>query len=129
MSLGEGDKPPGTGYALVDWRLARIEQQLLASAAETVPIGIYNVNQQVITEKFAELMKLHATEEAVRAAAIVALHARIDTSEARVETNRQNIEKGRKQFWLTVTAGVLVAVVNLFGNPIGQLIIGAVNHK
>lgn len=129
MAEQEEPKPSGAGYALVNWRLARIEQQIIANTASTVPVAIYNVNQQNIAEKFAELMRLHATEEASRAAAIVALHARIDTSEARVETNRQSIEKARKQFWLTVTAGVLVAVVNLFGNPIGQTIIGAVTHK
>lgn len=126
---GETVKPSGTGYALIDWRLGRIEAQLLANAAAAVPIGIYNVNQQVITEKFAELMKLHALEEAHRLADIVGVNARIDKGELRQETNRLNIEKSRKQFWLTVTAGVLVAVVNLFGNPIGQAIMGAVSHK
>ena len=126
---GESVKPSGTGYALINWRLGRIEAQLLANAAAAVPIGIYNVNQQVITEKFAELMKMHAIEEAHREANIVAVNARIDKGEQRQETNRVNIEKSRKQFWLTITAGILVAVVNLFGNPIGQAIMGAVSHK
>lgn len=129
MSNPEPDKPAGAGYPLIDWRLARIEQQLLAHASETVPVGIYNVNQRVITEKLAELMKADATEQAIRAAADVAVHARIDSFEDKQEENRAAIEKNRKQFWLTVAAGVLISVLNLFGNPIGQAITSLVTHK
>lgn len=129
MADDETEKPAGSGYALVDWRLARIEAQLLTIASVTVPVAIYNVNQQNITEKFAELMKMQAMEEAIRAAGMIALHTRIDRGEERQETNRSNIEKSRKQLVLTVTAGILVAAINLFGTPIAQGIIGLVAHK
>jgi predicted metal-dependent phosphoesterase TrpH len=129
VTVDESDKPSGTGYALVDWRLSRMEKQLEANAVATVPVGIYNVNQQVITEKLAELLKADAVEQAARVAADIAIHARIDASEDRQEANRIAIEKARKQFWLTVSAGILVAIVNLFGNPIGQALASLVTHK
>lgn len=129
MAEQEEPKPSGAGYALVDWRLARIEQQIIANIASTVPVGIYNVSQQVITEKLAELMRLHLAEQATRERNDIAVHARIDASQKKAEENQQAIEKARKQFWLTVAAGILVTVVNIFGNPLAQTIIGLMSKK
>lgn len=125
----EYPKPVGNGYALVDWRLSRIEQALAENASSSVPIGIYNVSQQVITEKLAELTRLYGIEQATREKNDIAVHARIDAAQEREEMNRIAIESGRKKFWLTVAAGILVAVINLFGNPIAQIIAGLMSHK
>lgn len=129
MGADEVDKPVGTGYPLVDWRLARIEQALKDNASGSVPIGIYNVSQQVITEKLAELTRLNGVEQSTREKNDIAVHARIDASEEKQKLNQLAIEKSRKQFWLTVAAGILVAVVNLFGNPIAQALIAVMSKK
>lgn len=129
MSADETDKPTGTGYALIEWRLARIEAQLLTNSSDAVPVGIYNMAQQVMTEKLAELMRLHLAEQATRERNDLAVQVRIDASEKKAEENQQAIEKARKQFWLTVAAGILVTVVNIFGNPLAQTIIGLMSKK
>ena len=104
---GETVKPSGTGYALIDWRLGRIEAQLLANAAAAVPIGIYNVNQQVITEKFAELMKLHALEEAHRLADIVGVNPSLKDGLPRSAAARDSLaERIDEKFeWVRAAAG------------------------
>ena len=129
MSADETDKPTGTGYALIEWRLARIEAQLLTNSSDAVPVGIYNMAQQVMIEKLAELMRLHLAEQATRERNDLAVQVRIDASEKKAEENQQAIEKARKQFWLTVAAGILVTVVNIFGNPLAQTIIGLMSKK
>lgn len=128
MSDEEG-RPPGTGSALVAWRLERIEAALRESVEKTVSLNVYNISQQFITEKVAELIKADADEQAARVAEDKVLHGRLNAYEEKQEANRVAIDKNRRQFWLTVAAGVLVAVFSFFGNPLGQYIVSQVTHK
>jgi hypothetical protein len=115
----EDDKPKGGGYALVDWRLARIEAQLGENAKAAVPIDIYNVNQQNITAEFARLRNDLNTA--------VTAQQKFATD---IEQNQKDIAKSRKQFWLGIAGGVLIVVFEFVGNPISQAITtGLVGHK
>lgn len=115
----EDDKPKGGGYPLVDWRLSRIEAALGENAKNAVPIDIYNVNQQNIAAEFARL----------RSDLSDAVTAQKDF-ERDIADNRKDIEKSRKQFWLYLAGGILLAIFELVGNPIGQALTnGLAAHK
>lgn len=118
----DDEKPKAGGYALVDWRLSRIEAQLGENAKNAVPIGIYNVNQENITAKLAELQKADATETAARTAGDTALQAKFDGYEERQNQTRADLEKARKQFWATLAGGALLLILQLVGNPLGAAI-------
>ncbi|MET4780797.1 hypothetical protein [Glaciihabitans sp. UYNi722] len=96
-------KPSGSGYALVDWRLSKIEQKLDALGSTFVPIEIYSVNQQNITAEFARQMTAIADVKTAQA-----------KFEADIEVNRKELEKNRKQFFLSVAGGALLLVLGIF---------------
>lgn len=125
----EEGKPTGSGYALVDWRLSRIEAQLSQNAADSVPIGIYNVNQQNITAKLAELQLADTTEASARAAAVKELDTKMDAFESKQSATKDAVERNRKQFWATLAAGALLLILQLVGNPIGTAIANALVQK
>lgn len=109
MSDLDDPKPSGSGYALVDWRLSRIEAQLGEHAKNTVPVEIYNVNQHSISEQFARFQAELAEEKAAR----IAL-------EIKGEAQRADIEKNRKQMWVSVASGALLLVIGIFVTPIAR---------
>lgn len=111
-------KPAGGGYALVDWRLSRIEAQLGENAKNAVPVGIYNVNQQNIANELARMRKEATEETSNRVAADLALTVRMDLAEREAKTISLEQARQRKQFILTVAAGVLGAVILTFLAPI-----------
>jgi hypothetical protein len=109
MSDMADPKPPGTGYAVVDWRLSRIEEALKDSAKSYVPIEIYNITQRTISEQFARLQGDIAEEKAAR----IAL-------EVKGEAQRADIEKNRKQMWVSVASGAFLLVIGIFITPIAR---------
>jgi hypothetical protein len=96
-----GTKPTGGGYPLVDWRLARIEKSLDDLAKNYVPLNIYGIDQQSIAKEFARA----AQERADTRAAL----ARFEND---MNANRAVIEKNKKQLWIFVAGGSLVAVLS-----------------
>jgi hypothetical protein len=94
-------RPPGGGYPLVDWRLQRIEKSLDDLAKNYVPLNIYNVDARNIAQEFARA----AQERADTRAALARF-------EGDMNTNRATIEKNKKQLWIFVAGGSLVAVLS-----------------
>lgn len=103
----EEPKPNVGGYALVDWRLSKIEKKLDENVNQYVPIGIYNVNQENIAKELASLHVAISKEVSER-----------EKFEDRIDANAAEIEKGKRSWRLTVAAGVLVAVILAFIQPI-----------
>ncbi len=107
MTDVEPDVPPAGGQALTNWRLGVIEKKIDALGSNYVPVGIYNVNQKNIEEAFVRGQQA----DTQNASDIKALADRFDNQQ-------EQIDKNRKQFWITVAAGALLLVLGVFISPI-----------
>lgn len=108
--ITEDSKPTGApGYALVDWRLSKIEAMLLETARNYVQIPIYNVNQQHIVEEFARI-----------SLALAGIKATHEKQEANIDLNRLELARSRRQFWTSLMAGTLIVVIGIFAQPIAR---------
>lgn len=109
MADDEPTTPPSGGQALTNWRLANIESKLDAFATNYVPVNIYNVNQQNITTELARLRESGLEEKSKR-----------EALEAKLTAQRDDIDKQRKQFWVSVAAGAFLLVIGIFITPIAR---------
>jgi hypothetical protein len=94
-------RPTGSGYPLIDWRLSNIERILAETAKNYVPLNIYAVDQRNIVGEFARAAQERADTRAKLAA-----------FESDMLANRATIEKNKKQLWIFVAGGSLVAVLS-----------------
>ena len=103
------EKPPSGGQELTNWRLSRIEEKIDGLGQNYVPIGIYNVNQKNIEEAFGRSLKADSDNAAATAALAI-----------KFDNQQEQIDKNRKQFWVTVSSGGFLLIMAIFVTPIAR---------